>query len=65
MENVATIISMCELVAGSPEALQRNPFVVIYSEPTTPLRHSKDAVKKLLYMSEKGLPQLYTPGVQG
>ena len=65
VENVATIISMCEVVAGSPEALQKNPFVVIYSEPTTPLRHSKDAVNKLLYMSEKGLPQLYTPGVQG
>lgn len=65
VDNVKTIISMCEAVAGGTEELQKNPFVVVYAEPTTPLRHSKEAVEILLYMSEKGLPQLYTPGVQG
>ncbi|MGB9791828.1 MAG: trimethylamine methyltransferase family protein [Thermacetogeniaceae bacterium] len=65
VENVRTIIAMCEVVAGGAEALQRNPFVVIYTEPTSPLRHSKEAIEKMMYISEKGLPLLYTPGVQG
>ncbi len=65
VNNLATIISMCEAVAGGQEELQQNPFIVVYAEPTSPLRHSKEAVEILLYMSEKGLPQMYTPGVQG
>lgn len=65
VENVATTIAMCEVVAGGAEALQRNPFIVVYAEPTSPLRHSKEAIEIMMYMSEKGLPLLYTPGVQG
>jgi len=65
LQNVDTIISMCEAVAGSAEALQKNPFVVVYAEPTAPLRHSREAIEIMMYMSKKGLPLLYTPGVQG
>lgn len=65
VDNAATIISMCEAVAGGAEVLQKNPFVVVYAEPTAPLRHSREAVEIMMYMSEKGLPLLYTPGVQG
>jgi len=65
VDNLDASIKMCEAVAGGAEALKENPFVVVYSEPTAPLRHSKEAVEIMLYMSEKGLPQLYTPGVQG
>ncbi len=64
-DNLDTIIKMFEVVAGGEEALRRNPNVLVYSEPTPPLIHTKEAVDKLLYMAEKGLPQLYTPVVQG
>ncbi|HHW07039.1 MAG TPA: trimethylamine methyltransferase [Clostridia bacterium] len=64
-KNAATIIEMCEAVAGGPEALQRNPFLVLYAEPTTPLKHPKESLGKMMLMAEKGLPVIYTPGVQG
>ncbi len=63
--NTASIVSMCEAVAGGAEALQRNPFMVLYSEPTTPLKHPSESLGKMMYMAEKGLPIMYTPGVQG
>ncbi|MEW6113251.1 MAG: trimethylamine methyltransferase family protein [Thermodesulfobacteriota bacterium] len=62
--NLETIVQMCERVAGSPEQLQRDPFVAFYFEPSTPLRHSEEAVAKLLFVARKGLPVIYTPGVQ-
>ncbi|AET69838.1 trimethylamine:corrinoid methyltransferase [Desulfosporosinus orientis DSM 765] len=63
VEAVKDIIDMCSTVAGSLTELQRNPFIVIYSEPTTPLTHTKDALEKLLFMAENNLPVIYTPGM--
>lgn len=57
------IVDMCSAVAGGLKELQRNPFLVIYSEPTSPLSHSKEALEKLLFMAENNLPALYTPGM--
>lgn len=64
-KNAAAIVAMCEAVAGGAEALQRNPFLVLYAEPTTPLKHPNESLGKMLYMAEKALPVIYTPGVQG
>ena len=64
-KNTETIVSMCEAAAGGAEALQRNPFLVLYAEPTTPLKHPKESLGKMMYMAQKGLPVIYTPGVQG
>ncbi len=64
-KNAATIISLCEEVAGGAEELQRNPFLVLYAEPTTPLKHPRESLGKMMLMAEKALPVMYTPGVQG
>lgn len=63
VEGLKDIVDMCAAVAGGLEELQRNSFLVIYSEPTTPLVHSKEALEKLLFMADKNLPALYTPGM--
>lgn len=63
LEGLRDIVEMAEAVAGGAEALRRNPFAVLYAEPSSPLQHSRDAVAKLLYMAEKGLPIIYTPGL--
>lgn len=55
-------VKMAELVAGSSQALQEKPFIICYINPTTGLRHNKEALEKLLYISEKGLPLIYIPG---
>jgi len=63
--NNATIVELCETVAGSTETLKSNPFMGLYIEPATPLKHPKESLDKLLFMAKKELPVIYTPGVQG
>lgn len=58
-------VKMAEIVAGGPEALAQNPVAACYINVTTGLRHNKEALQKLLYLSEKGLPFTYIPSAQG
>jgi trimethylamine--corrinoid protein Co-methyltransferase len=58
-------VKMAEAVAGGPEALRLNPFVACYINVTTGLRHNQEALQKLLYLADKGLPALYVPVGQG
>jgi trimethylamine--corrinoid protein Co-methyltransferase len=54
-------VEMAEAVAGGAEALRLNPFVACYINVTTGLRHNQEALQKLLYLADKGLPALYIP----
>jgi trimethylamine--corrinoid protein Co-methyltransferase len=56
-------IKMAETVAGGVDALRRNPLCACYINVSSPLRHNKEALQKLLFMAEKGLPTTYTPMV--
>jgi trimethylamine--corrinoid protein Co-methyltransferase len=56
-------IKMAEAVAGGEEELRRNPISALYINVTSPLRHNKEALQKLMFMAEKGLPTTYTPVV--
>ncbi|MDH7490756.1 MAG: trimethylamine methyltransferase family protein, partial [Anaerolineae bacterium] len=55
------IVAMAAAAAGGLPSLQLNPTLLLYAEPSTPLRHSETAVAKLLYMAQAGLPLLYSP----
>jgi trimethylamine--corrinoid protein Co-methyltransferase len=61
--NLEAIVEMAEAVAGGAEALQQSPFMALYSEPISPLTHAQESCEKLLYISKKGLPVVYTPGM--
>jgi trimethylamine--corrinoid protein Co-methyltransferase len=50
----------CE-VLGGPEEFARAPLFVIYIEPSSPLTNSVEAVEKILYAAETGIPVIYTP----
>jgi trimethylamine--corrinoid protein Co-methyltransferase len=52
---------MACLIRGGEEALRLNPLFIIYIEPSSPLNHTTQAVEKLLFASEKGIPAMYTP----
>jgi trimethylamine--corrinoid protein Co-methyltransferase len=56
-------VKMAEIVAGGEEALRRNPNCACYINVTDPLRHNAEALQKLLFLAEKGLPTTYTPMV--
>ena len=62
-QNLQDIVEMAEAVAGGAEALQRSPFCALYSEPIAPLVHAEESCEKLLYICDKGLPVVYTPGL--
>jgi trimethylamine--corrinoid protein Co-methyltransferase len=55
------IVSMAAAAAGGLEQLRLNPTLLLYSEPTTPLKHSETATNKLLYMAEQSLPIVHSP----
>ena len=59
--DLALIIEMAAVVAGGKGSLRKKPFLIHYSEPTSPLTHSSDAVSKLLQCAETGVPICYAP----
>ena len=62
-EGCVDAVAMAEAVAGGEEELRRNPLCACYINVTGPLRHNSEALQKLLFMAEKGLPTTYTPVV--
>ncbi|MDO4976892.1 MAG: trimethylamine methyltransferase family protein [Eubacteriales bacterium] len=61
--NLEDIIDLLAAVKGGREALAEKPNVVIYSEPTTPLTHTKDALEKVMVLAKNKVPCLYTSGI--
>jgi len=61
-KGLADIYELCVAVAGDAENFRRNPFVVHYAEPTSPLKHSIEATQQLLFCAEKGIPVIYVSG---
>ncbi|HUW11060.1 MAG TPA: trimethylamine methyltransferase family protein [Anaerolineae bacterium] len=50
----------CEVLGGAEE-FARAPLFVAYIEPSSPLSNSVEAVEKILYAAETGIPAIYTP----
>jgi len=48
---------------GGREELKDKPRFVLYTEPTSPLVHSFDAIDKLIYAAENLVPTNYSPGM--
>jgi trimethylamine--corrinoid protein Co-methyltransferase len=62
LEDLAFIVEMAAAVAGGEDELRERPFLIHYSEPTAPLSHSHNAVRKVFFCAERGVPICYTPG---
>jgi trimethylamine--corrinoid protein Co-methyltransferase len=62
-EDLSVIIEMAEAVAGGEDRLREKPFLIHYSEPTSPLSHSRGALRKLFLCADKGIPINYTPAM--
>ncbi len=61
--DLAKIIDMAEIIAGGAEELSKNPFILHYAEPNSPLMHSQEAMEKLLLVAERNIPVVYSPGL--
>jgi trimethylamine--corrinoid protein Co-methyltransferase len=62
-DDLRVILEMASLVSGDQDALSAYPFLIHYSEPTSPLTHSEDAVAKLMCCSQSRIPLNYTPAL--
>jgi trimethylamine--corrinoid protein Co-methyltransferase len=63
LQDLEVILDMASAVAGSRQDLARYPFLIQYSEPTSPLTHSEEAVSKLICCAENRVPINYTPAL--
>lgn len=59
--DIEAIAALAAAAAGGMENLQRHPNLLLYSEPTTPLQHGREAIDKLLFMAEHALPVTHSP----
>jgi len=62
-EGCLDVVAMAQAVTGGEEEFRRNPIGALYINVTSPLRHNQEALRKLMFMAEKGLPTTYTPVV--
>lgn len=58
-------IEMAEVVAGGADAMRLRPTAACYINVTTGLQHNEEALQKLLFLAEKGLPAIYIPAALG
>ena len=62
-ENTEALIQMAAACVGGVEKLKANPYIILYSEPISPLVHTHDGVGKMYKCFEYNIPVVYTPGV--
>ena len=65
LKNLKNLVKMAEAVAGGKDALRENPFLVMYTEPVSPLQLAVEPTEKILHMSEQGLPVICGTGKVG
>ncbi len=57
------ILEMASAVVGGEEALRANPFLLHYAEPISPLTHSPEGLRKLLFCADHQVPVVYVSGM--
>ncbi|MCP4284815.1 MAG: trimethylamine methyltransferase, partial [Gammaproteobacteria bacterium] len=62
LQGLIDIHDMAAAVVGGAHELQERPFVIHYSEPTSPLIHSSVPLEKLLFCADKAMPVIYVGG---
>ncbi len=56
-------VAMFEAAAGGADALRQRPFAACYINIAKPMLQNAEAVQKLLWLAEKGLPAIYRPSI--
>ena len=59
-QGVADIIEMAAAVRGNEEELQRRPFMILFTQPISPLVHDEEPLRMLLLCAENKLPIVYS-----
>jgi trimethylamine--corrinoid protein Co-methyltransferase len=62
VQGLINAVEMSEAVVGGAEQLRQKPILTCYINVVSGAVHNGDSLRKLLYLSGKGLPTLYIPG---
>ena len=62
LSGLQDIYNIAATVVGGEKDLADKPFAIHYSEPSSPLVHSAEALERLLFCAKKHLPLLYMGG---
>lgn len=54
-------IELAAAVAGGEDKLADKPTILLYAEPTSPLKHMVEATDKLIHAARKRIPIVFTP----
>jgi trimethylamine--corrinoid protein Co-methyltransferase len=54
-------VDMAAAVVGGLKRLQEKPFICLYDEPTSPLKHMPEATDKLIHAARLKIPLVFTP----
>jgi trimethylamine--corrinoid protein Co-methyltransferase len=65
LDALKTIFEMCCVVSGGEAKFRQNPFIILYEQPHSPLKHAAHSLDKIIFCTEKGIPVLYasTPSI--
>lgn len=61
LADIEAMAAMAAAVAGGTGKLAQYPNLLLYSEPSSPLQHAKDATDKLLFCAEHAIPVTHSP----
>jgi trimethylamine--corrinoid protein Co-methyltransferase len=61
-QGLVNAVEMAEAAVGGADALREKPILTCYINVVSGAVHNTESLRKLLYLSGKGLPSLYIPG---
>lgn len=61
LADMEAIAAMAAAVQGGMDRLSQYPNFLVYSEPSTPLQHSRPALEKTLFCAEHAIPVTHSP----
>ncbi len=64
-EHCQDIHHIAAALAGGEEELYHRPIYIFYNEPISPLMCDFNAIEKLIYCAENGIPQIFAPANSG
>ncbi|MCG8402518.1 MAG: trimethylamine methyltransferase family protein [Firmicutes bacterium] len=62
-QNTEALIQMAAACVGGADNLAQNPYIILYTEPISPLVHTDDGVGKMFKCFDYNVPVIYTPGI--
>ena len=54
-------VKMAEIAVGGEKRLEQKPMIACYINTISGLRHNRDSLEKLLYLSSKKIPSVFIP----